>query len=108
MLSLFPGRDKLRVLWGPNDMHQLSGAVTTPLFRHLGMSSWHSFDGALIAVFKPGHILSITDRRTYYRVGVLALVLLALWTWRRARRSRRARAGERWEETRMMQLKQLV
>lgn len=45
MHALFPNRDDLRILWGPNHLHRLSGAVTTPLFRHLGLSSWHSFDG---------------------------------------------------------------
>src|ERR1700753_3913768 len=54
MLSLSPGRDSLRILWGPNNMHQLSGAVTTPLFRHLGLSSWHSVDGAIVHMFKFG------------------------------------------------------
>jgi hypothetical protein len=98
MLSLFPGRDKLHILWGPNGMHQLSGAVTTPLFRHLGMSSWHSFDGAIWAVFKPGHALSLTDRRTYYRLAGFAIMLAGLSVWRRQRRGRRRRKSwdERW------------
>jgi hypothetical protein len=101
MLSLFPGRDELHILWGPNGMHQLSGAVTTPLFRHLGMSSWHSFDGAIWAVFTPGHVLSITNGRTYYRLGGFVLMLVGLDVWRRwARRRRRRRpvagAGDGW------------
>lgn len=29
-------------------MHTLNGHVETPLFRHLGSSSWHSFDGRFI------------------------------------------------------------
>ncbi|KAF2670396.1 putative glycosyl transferase [Microthyrium microscopicum] len=54
MQSIFPQRDSLRVLWGPNNLHRLSGAVTTPIFRHLGMSSWHAADGGvIISLFKP-------------------------------------------------------
>jgi hypothetical protein len=100
MLSLFPGRDKLHILWGPDGMHQLSGAVTTPLFRHFGMSSWHSFDGAIIAVFKPGHALSITDRRTYYRLVGFVVVIVGLHVWRCRMRWRRRRKSwdERWED----------
>jgi hypothetical protein len=59
MLSLFPGRDAMHILWGPDGLHQLSGVVHTPLFNHLGMSSWHSFDGAIITLFKPGHALGV-------------------------------------------------
>jgi hypothetical protein len=99
MLSLFPDRDKLHILWGPNGMHQLSGAVTTPLFRHLGMSSWHSFDGAIWAVFKDGHALSITSRGTYVRLAGFVLLVVGLIAWRRRIRGRRRRKSwvERWE-----------
>ena len=31
-------------------MHNLNGDVVTPLFHHLGSSSWHSFDGALVVL----------------------------------------------------------
>jgi len=94
MLSFFPGRDELRILWGPDGMHQLSGPVTTPLFRHLGMSSWHSFDGAIWAAFSPGHVLSLTDGRTYCRLGGFVLMLVGLSVWRRRARDRRRRDGE--------------
>lgn len=53
MHALFPGRNDLRILWGPNRLHHLSGAVTTPLFQHLGLSSWHSFDGVVITSALP-------------------------------------------------------
>ena len=53
MHALFPKRDDVRILWGPNRLHQLSGAVTTPLFQHLGMSSWHSFDGVMLTSALP-------------------------------------------------------
>jgi hypothetical protein len=99
MLSLFPDRDKLHILWGPNGMHQLSGAVTTPLFRHLGMSSWHSFDGAIWAVFKDGHVLAITNWHTYARLGGIVLAVVGLSIWRRRARDRRRKSwDERWED----------
>jgi len=91
MLSLFPSRDSLKILWGPHEMHQLSGRVVTPLFKHLGMSSWHSFDGALVAVFKPGRALSITSTSTWIKFGVLALSMTCFTAWYR-RRSRRRNA----------------
>ena len=52
MHALFSPRSDLRILWGPKHLHRLSGAVTTPLFRHLGLSSWHGFDGALLRRFR--------------------------------------------------------
>jgi hypothetical protein len=78
MLSLFPGRDSLRILWGPNGMHQLSGVVVTPLFKHLGMSSWHSFDGAIITLFKPGHALSMIPFGLLLRLVILCVVGLTI------------------------------
>ena len=46
-----PNRTELKVLAGPADnfkMHSLNGHVSTPIFNHLGSSSWHSYDAALI------------------------------------------------------------
>jgi len=44
-------RSNLKILAGskglPN-MHRLNGPVSTPLFDHLGSSSWHSYDAAMI------------------------------------------------------------
>ncbi|KAJ6436899.1 glycosyltransferase family 32 protein [Purpureocillium lavendulum] len=39
-------RTALKILPGP--MHSLNGRVTTPIFDHLGSSSWHSYDGRLM------------------------------------------------------------
>lgn len=33
-------------------MHMLNGYVDTPLFRHLGSSSWHTKDARLILLLK--------------------------------------------------------
>ncbi|GKZ31979.1 hypothetical protein AbraIFM66950_000978 [Aspergillus brasiliensis] len=44
----------LRVLTGPPEnprMHMLNGLVNTPLFRHLGSSSWHEKDARFIKAF---------------------------------------------------------
>lgn len=82
MLSLYPGRDALHILWGPNALHQLSGAVTTPLFRHLGLSSWHSIDGAIVYMFKfgpGGHILAIA-----LRLLLMAAIVFTLLKWYRS------------------------
>ncbi|KAK4178126.1 hypothetical protein QBC36DRAFT_110999 [Triangularia setosa] len=50
--AFFEGdRSKLKILGGTTDnkkLHMLSGPVNTPLFKHLGSSSWHSYDAAMI------------------------------------------------------------
>lgn len=39
-------------------MHNLNGDVVTPLFHHLGSSSWHSYDAAMIvSLGKPAFLL---------------------------------------------------
>ncbi|KAF8858664.1 putative glycosyl transferase [Acephala macrosclerotiorum] len=49
--ALQSNRSNLRILGGtpesPN-LHRLNGHVITPLFQHLGASSWHSFDAHFI------------------------------------------------------------
>ncbi|KPI43677.1 Inositol phosphoceramide mannosyltransferase 1 [Cyphellophora attinorum] len=48
-------RTNLRVLQGPPSqprMHQLNGNASTPIFRHLGSSSWHSWDAAFFKLFR--------------------------------------------------------
>ncbi|KAK3331791.1 glycosyltransferase family 32 protein [Cercophora scortea] len=44
-------RSELKILAGTKEnprMHSLNGPVSTPIFNHLGSSSWHSFDAAMI------------------------------------------------------------
>ncbi|KAL2128276.1 hypothetical protein VTI74DRAFT_9425 [Chaetomium olivicolor] len=44
-------RSSLKILAGPKHhpkMHRLNGPVSTPIFNHLGSSSWHSYDAAMI------------------------------------------------------------
>ncbi|KAH8898917.1 hypothetical protein GQ53DRAFT_777441 [Thozetella sp. PMI_491] len=57
-----PDRTSLKILSGPESdpkMHKLSGHVSTPLFDHLGSSSWHSYDAHFLRragrVFKLAH-----------------------------------------------------
>ncbi|KHN96428.1 Glycosyltransferase, DXD sugar-binding motif protein [Metarhizium album ARSEF 1941] len=44
--ALQPNRRDYKILPGP--LHSLNGRVVTPLFEHLGSSSWHSYDARLI------------------------------------------------------------
>jgi len=49
--SLQTNRPDLKILAGPKsnpNMHRLNGPVSTPIFDHLGSSSWHSYDAAMI------------------------------------------------------------
>lgn len=51
--TLQPNRSELKVLAGPPDnfrLHSLNGHVSTPIFDHLGSSSWHSYDAYLIVL----------------------------------------------------------
>ena len=74
-------------------LHRLNGPVSTPLFDHLGSSSWHSFDAAMIVWFgriKAGRWIVPA------LVVVVALVLVRLrlrpWLkqWLKQRRLQRA------------------
>jgi hypothetical protein len=60
-------------------MHMLNGDVDTPLFRHLGSSSWHSFDASLINWFghsRKGPVVVLVGA-TSFIVGSLFAVRLA-------------------------------
>jgi len=72
-------RAELKILAGPGDqpkLHMLNGRVSTPLFDHLGSSSWHSYDASLIVVV--GKTLKYR-RSVWFVVGVVC----ALWFVRR-------------------------
>lgn len=61
----------LRVLTGPPEnprMHMLNGVVNTPLFRHLGSSSWHEKDARFIKAF------ANMDQRVAFGMVLFALV----------------------------------
>ncbi|PYH42909.1 glycosyltransferase family 32 protein, partial [Aspergillus saccharolyticus JOP 1030-1] len=54
IFTLQSHRASLRVLAGPPDrptLHMLNGFVNTPLFQHLGSSSWHGRDAQWIKFF---------------------------------------------------------
>jgi hypothetical protein len=101
MLSLYPSRDleDMHILWGPHRLHQLSGAVTTPLFRHLGLSSWHSADGAIVHFFKFGPAGQVLFAFVRWSAVAMACYVAALyWRWYRSparMRRRRTRSMEK-------------
>ncbi|KAM0247512.1 hypothetical protein ACHAQJ_009818 [Trichoderma viride] len=67
-----PDRSDLKILPGP--MHSLNGRVTTPIFEHLGSSSWHSYDA---------HFITSLGRRLHQVVFFFVGVVLALLVRRR-------------------------
>jgi hypothetical protein len=85
MFSLYPFRDELRILWGPNRLHQLSGPVVTPLFKHLGLSSWHEADGAFFK--KLSKQRSERAALLYIFIAGFIICILANWynVWERRR-----------------------
>ena len=74
--TLQKNRTELKVLAGPPEapnLHSLNGDVVTPLFHHLGTSSWHSYDGAVIvSLGKPKIQLRILF------VGIILGVIIAV------------------------------
>ncbi|KAI9045501.1 uncharacterized protein KD926_007916 [Aspergillus affinis] len=83
-------RTGLRILSGPPtdpNMHMLNGFVDTPLFQHLGKSSWHAHD---VAAFR---LLNAVRRsKTFlvaFGIGFAVVVLIALGTLGVMRRSSR-------------------
>jgi hypothetical protein len=78
--SHMKNRQDLKILSGPEgneNMHMLNGDVETPLFHHLGASSWHSYDAALIMSI--GRLKSPIGR-----VGfgvILGLIVLSVSVW---------------------------
>ncbi|KAL2270551.1 hypothetical protein VTJ83DRAFT_2735 [Remersonia thermophila] len=85
-------RAKLKILAGPPDtnptMHHLNGRVSTPLFNHLGSSSWHAYDAAmLVALGKSSAVM-----RTWAFVPVVGISALgvAFCVVRRVRKGRRS------------------
>lgn len=87
IFTLQENRSPLRILGGiPGSprLHMLNGHVDTPLFRHLGSSSWHNFDAALINWM--GHL-----QRGWVLIYLSFLVslLLTVFLTRRCLRRRR-------------------
>jgi inositol phosphorylceramide mannosyltransferase catalytic subunit len=79
-----PNRSELKILAGPPDnfkMHSLNGHVSTPIFNHLGSSSWHSYDAALIV--SAGRIIGTKMPVLAIAGGAIAFLFI-----RRAKRRR--------------------
>src|SRR5687767_14922988 len=71
-------RTDLKVLAGPEDnieLHSLNGRVSTPLFDHLGSSSWHSHDAALVIL--AGKLVGLW-LYLFIIIGVLVLAVLLI------------------------------
>ncbi|RAK94975.1 glycosyltransferase family 32 protein [Aspergillus ibericus CBS 121593] len=88
----------LRILTGPPDnpkLHMLNGIVDTPLFRHLGSSSWHQKDARLIKAF------ANMDQRLAFGmvlvvlVGVVGALVLCVSRVRSCRVRKRMEEGEK-------------
>ncbi|KAK2612455.1 hypothetical protein QQS21_001559 [Conoideocrella luteorostrata] len=65
-------RSENKILPGP--LHSLNGRVVTPLFEHLGSSSWHSYDAQLITMLGHAQLVPI-----FFGIGIA----LALYVRRR-------------------------
>lgn len=75
-------RANIKILAGPKDnprMHSLNGRVSTPLFEHLGSSSWHSFDSSLIV------LLGKYGKWALPVLGFIAMCALIVFAVRRRR-----------------------
>lgn len=86
----------MKILAGPKDnpkLHSLNGDVVTPLFHHLGSSSWHSYDAHLIVSIGKG---SKWLRLVFvgFMLGVVAVVALSLRAKRRSS-ERRGSSGKK-------------
>ncbi|EAW13651.1 putative glycosyl transferase [Aspergillus clavatus NRRL 1] len=91
--TLQSNRTNFRILAGPADqprMHMLNGLVNTPLFRHLGSSSWHDRDAHLISLFKNMNLRALLVVMVMIMFGTAALVMFYA--------SRRGRAQDSDEE----------
>jgi len=75
--ALQKDRSELRILSGTVEnanLHALNGDVETPLFHHLGASSWHSFDAFLIV-----SIGKLGSHLMWIFAGVVTLAVVGLW-----------------------------
>ena len=76
--TLQKNRTTLRILSGTAEnptMHMLNGYVDTPLFRHLGSSSWHTKDAHLILLLKD------IDPKIILLVSVMVVGVLGSMIW---------------------------
>ncbi|KAL2165895.1 hypothetical protein VTG60DRAFT_3613 [Thermothelomyces hinnuleus] len=81
--SLQPDREDLKILAGTREnpkMHSLNGNVSTPIFNHLGSSSWHSYDAAMIVRLGKG----IGSHVALFGVAAVCVAFFVIrWTKRR-------------------------
>ncbi|KAJ5485447.1 hypothetical protein N7539_005435 [Penicillium diatomitis] len=78
IFTLQKERSNYRILSGTTDkprLHMLNGYVNTPLFRHLGSSSWHEGDARLILLLKH------TDPKYIALAAFVAITVLVSSIW---------------------------
>ncbi len=81
--TLQASRTDLKILAGPPEnpkLHSLNGDVVTPLFHHLGTSSWHSYDASLIVSLGKS-----TRLRRFLGVCFAICVVMVVVVWVRMR-----------------------
>ncbi|KAF7593410.1 hypothetical protein BBP40_011512 [Aspergillus hancockii] len=91
-------RTSLRILSGTADhptMHMLNGFVDTPLFRHLGTSSWHANDALFV------RMVERIGKRALCGILVAVMVGGCLITWLIVAARRRSAGRKEAEETSM-------
>jgi hypothetical protein len=83
--TLQRNRPELKVLSGPPSnpkLHSLNGDVVTPLFHHLGTSSWHSFDASFIVLL--GRSAALLKLLAF---AIVLTIVLAVFNTKRGRSS---------------------
>lgn len=87
---MWANRAELKILAGPEDdfkLHTINGPVSTPLFNHLGSSSWHSYDALFITLL--GKYLK------WILVGIVIGIIGSIVYVRRLSKRRRDRSPTR-------------
>ena len=90
MHRTYPEQYTLKIL---DSVHKLNGHVTTPLFEHLGASSWHKGDAKLILHL--GAIVETAKHQsflfTFLVFGGVIFCLTAVIFWSRQKRQGQGR-----------------
>ncbi|OAA62772.1 glycosyltransferase family 32 protein [Niveomyces insectorum RCEF 264] len=88
--SLQENRSDYKVLRGPPEnprLHQVNGAVSTPLFDHLGSSAWHNTLDCLIIVLIGRSLKWLVPALVLFVVGGLVFAARRRWRMAAERRS---------------------
>lgn len=104
-------KDKVHILadqHGNMDPHMLRGAITTPLFKHGGASSWHGWDAAAIVLIGKHYVAFLAILAFGIACGIMIVSKFVMQ--RRSRRSsspvRRSMEKRSHDEERMVGVKE--